>query len=60
MSTITEQTQQEILEVLKYYANKENYKQGEYGHQLVAPIEFDNGNLARMILKKLLLENIGK
>jgi hypothetical protein len=55
---MTEQTKLEILEVLKYYGDKENYKYGEYGYQLVAPIEFDRGNLARMILKKLLEKSL--
>jgi hypothetical protein len=51
---MTEQIKQEILEVLGFYADKENYIYGEYGYQLVAPIEFDRGNLARMVLKKLI------
>lgn len=51
---LEQQIKQETLEVLKYYADKENYKFGEYGYQLVAPIEFDRGNLARMVLKKIL------
>jgi len=40
----------EALAALEYYADPANYVDGEYGHQLIAPIELDKGEKARKVL----------
>jgi DNA repair exonuclease SbcCD ATPase subunit len=37
-------------EVLTYYADEATYVQGEYGYQMISPVECDNGTKARKAL----------
>jgi len=57
ISTIPEKHQPKFkmaLEGLRFYAEKENYKQiVPLGYNLTSQVELDNGKLAREIFKKL-------
>lgn len=43
----------ETRAVLAYYADPKQYQDGEYGYQLIAPIEFDKGAKAVAALAKV-------
>jgi hypothetical protein len=41
----------ELASALQYYANPATYRDGEYGYQLMAPIDFDRGEQARAAIR---------
>lgn len=54
MLVISETDFNTLYAIVKYYADESNYKDAEYGYNLVAPIEFDKGAKARKLLDTLL------
>lgn len=48
-----DQNNDDLLEVLRFYADEDNYREMPFGHVMYSPIEHDRGHMARLVLEKV-------